>query len=93
MSEVSSNIEKYFDNKISNLEINTKKMLEVSKCNTKIVMNSLGCGMIVLGVAHIALTFLSPLLIIPGGYVISRSIKNAKERHKSLIEERKKLKK
>ena len=92
MSE-KNKVETYLDNKITNLDVNYQKMYEISKCNTKIVMNSLGTGMIVLGVAHIALHFLSPLLLIPGGYIIYTTVKNAQINHKKLVEHKLSLKK
>ncbi len=93
MEETNNKIETYLDKKISNLNVNYQKLYEITKCNTKIVMNSLGSGMIVLGVAHLSFNLLPPLLLIPGGFIIYKTIKNAKIKHDNLLKQKSLLKK
>ena len=91
--EEKGSIEKYFDSKVSNLNVNYQKMYEISKCNTKIVMNILSGGLICLGVTNLSLVLFPPLFLIPGGFVVVNTIKNSINKHKALVKQKATIKK
>ena len=91
--EEKGSIEKYFDNKIKNLDVNYQKMYEISKINTKLAINVISSGLICLGVTNISLFLFPPLFLIPGGFVVVHTIKDSINKHKALVKQKATIKK
>lgn len=77
---------------VNNLKVNNSKIYEMSKTNTRLVLNIAGHGLIAVAVANLTFFSGSFLLALAGGVVIVKTLKHAKKSNNEIVAYKKALK-
>ncbi len=77
------------ETKISNLNYNERRIYELAKADTKLIVNTLGHGFVAAGVINLALAAGSALLVLAGGVIVVKTIMHAATTNKEIINTKK----
>ncbi len=76
---------------IKNLKVNEKKIYELSKSGTELVLNVAGHGLVALAVTNLAFATNQIFLVAACGFVLVKSIQHGIKTTKELLKERNKI--